>query len=176
MPLSKLKDSFLDGTSSTYLEELEERYRSNPQSVDKSWASFFHSMGARGPRVWPAAPGRRRRWGVCRKAGLTHHGWQAAGGPRVCEPCGRPASGLRTWKCPLGPPAAAAFQCLAAAAVLLCCQFDLFGSARLILLVTAACLDAALLHHNHKHARQCIRLTLTAHVPHTQCHCIARDD
>jgi 2-oxoglutarate dehydrogenase E1 component len=45
VPLSKLKDSFLDGTSSTYLEELEERYRANPRSVDKSWASFFHSMG-----------------------------------------------------------------------------------------------------------------------------------
>ena len=45
VPMSKLKDSFLDGTSSTYLEELEERYRANPASVDKSWASFFNSMG-----------------------------------------------------------------------------------------------------------------------------------
>ena len=45
VPLSKLKDSFLDGTSSTYLEELEERYRVNPASVDKTWASFFKSMG-----------------------------------------------------------------------------------------------------------------------------------
>jgi hypothetical protein len=45
VPLSKLKDSFLDGTSSTYLEELEERYRQNPSSVDKTWASFFRSMG-----------------------------------------------------------------------------------------------------------------------------------
>lgn len=45
VPLSKLKDQFLNATSSTYLEELEERYRSNPKSVDKSWASFFHSMG-----------------------------------------------------------------------------------------------------------------------------------
>lgn len=45
VPLSKLKDSFLDGTSSTYLEELEERYRRNPSSVDKTWASFFKSMG-----------------------------------------------------------------------------------------------------------------------------------
>ncbi|KAL4441839.1 hypothetical protein ABPG77_003755 [Micractinium sp. CCAP 211/92] len=44
VPLSKLKDQFLNATSSTYLEELEERYRSNPKSVDKSWASFFHSM------------------------------------------------------------------------------------------------------------------------------------
>ena len=45
MPLSKLKDGFLDGTSSTYLEDLEERYRSNPSSVDKSWSSFFRSLG-----------------------------------------------------------------------------------------------------------------------------------
>lgn len=44
--LSKLKDSFLDGTSGTYLEELQERYRQNPASVDKTWASFFKSMGA----------------------------------------------------------------------------------------------------------------------------------
>ena len=37
--------SFLDGTSSTYLEELEERYRADPSSVDKTWASFFSSLG-----------------------------------------------------------------------------------------------------------------------------------
>ncbi len=37
--------SFLDGTSSTYLEELEERYRADPSSVDKTWASFFNSLG-----------------------------------------------------------------------------------------------------------------------------------
>ena len=45
VPMSKLKDSFLDGTSSTYLEELEERYRTDPKSVDKTWASFFRSLG-----------------------------------------------------------------------------------------------------------------------------------
>ena len=45
VPLSKMKDSFLDGTSSTYLEELEERFRSDPHSVDKTWASFFNSLG-----------------------------------------------------------------------------------------------------------------------------------
>lgn len=43
--LSKMKDSFLDGTSSTYLEELEQRYREDPKSVDRTWASFFRSMG-----------------------------------------------------------------------------------------------------------------------------------
>lgn len=45
VPMSKMKDSFLDGTSSSYLEELEERYRDDPSSVDTSWASFFKSMG-----------------------------------------------------------------------------------------------------------------------------------
>jgi 2-oxoglutarate dehydrogenase N-terminus len=45
VPLSKLKDSFLDGTSSSYLEEIEERFRANPYSVDKTWASFFRSLG-----------------------------------------------------------------------------------------------------------------------------------
>lgn len=84
VPLSKLKDQFLNATSSTYLEELEERYRSNPKSVDKSWASFFHSMGeqpslgaphtCRGtarPWVCPArgGAGRRRQGRVA--AGLT---------------------------------------------------------------------------------------------------------
>lgn len=44
--LSKLKDSFLDGTSGSYLETIEERYRADPSSVDKSWASFFKSLGA----------------------------------------------------------------------------------------------------------------------------------
>lgn len=39
-----MKDSFLDGTSSSYLEELEERYRVDPQSVDKTWVSFFKSL------------------------------------------------------------------------------------------------------------------------------------
>ena len=46
VPLAKLKDSFLDGTSSTYLEQLQERFNENPESVDKTWASFFRSLGA----------------------------------------------------------------------------------------------------------------------------------
>jgi 2-oxoglutarate dehydrogenase E1 component len=45
VPLAKLKDSFNDGTSITYLEELEKRYLNDPQSVDKTWASFFNSLG-----------------------------------------------------------------------------------------------------------------------------------
>jgi hypothetical protein len=45
VPLSKLKDSFNDATSVTYLEELEQRYRRDPHSVDTTWASFFRSLG-----------------------------------------------------------------------------------------------------------------------------------
>ena len=45
--LSKLKDSFNDGTSISYLEELEEKYQKDPSSVDKSWATFFRNMGER---------------------------------------------------------------------------------------------------------------------------------
>lgn len=44
--LSKLKDDFMDGTSSTYLEQLEQQYRADPSTVDRSWAAFFRSMGA----------------------------------------------------------------------------------------------------------------------------------
>lgn len=51
VPLSKLKDSFNDATSVTYLEELEKRYLDDPGSVDRTWASFFKSLGEqhRGP-------------------------------------------------------------------------------------------------------------------------------
>lgn len=44
VPLSKLKDSFNDATSVTYLEELEKRYHDDPGSVDRTWASFFKSL------------------------------------------------------------------------------------------------------------------------------------
>lgn len=45
MPLSKLKDSFNDGTSIAYIEELEQRYKADPSSVDKTWGMFFKAMG-----------------------------------------------------------------------------------------------------------------------------------
>ncbi len=45
VPLSKLKDSFNDATSVTYLEELEKRYQHDPKSVDRTWASFFKNLG-----------------------------------------------------------------------------------------------------------------------------------
>ncbi len=44
--LSKLKDSFADATSVAYLEALEERFNADPSSIDKTWASFFTSLGA----------------------------------------------------------------------------------------------------------------------------------
>jgi 2-oxoglutarate dehydrogenase complex dehydrogenase (E1) component-like enzyme len=46
VPMSKLYDSFLDGTSSSYLEELERKYNEDPSSVDKTWAGFFRHVGA----------------------------------------------------------------------------------------------------------------------------------
>jgi len=46
VPMPKLKDSFLDGTSSTYIEELQERYRADAASVDASWAGFFRALEA----------------------------------------------------------------------------------------------------------------------------------
>lgn len=47
VPLSKLKDGFNDATSVAYLEELEKQWNVNPDSIDKSWASFFTNLG------WP---------------------------------------------------------------------------------------------------------------------------
>lgn len=46
VPLSKMYDSFLDGTSSSYLEEIERQYNEDPASVDKTWAGFFRHVGA----------------------------------------------------------------------------------------------------------------------------------
>ena len=46
VPISKMTDNFLDGTSSSYLEELERRYLEDPGSVDATWAGFFKSVGA----------------------------------------------------------------------------------------------------------------------------------
>ncbi|KAE8701551.1 2-oxoglutarate dehydrogenase, E1 component isoform 5 [Hibiscus syriacus] len=44
VPLSKLTDSFLDGTSSVYLEELQRTWESDPDSVDESWDNFFRNF------------------------------------------------------------------------------------------------------------------------------------
>ncbi|CAI9285807.1 unnamed protein product [Lactuca saligna] len=44
VPLSRLTDSFLDGTSSVYLEELQRTWENDPQSVDESWDNFFRNF------------------------------------------------------------------------------------------------------------------------------------
>ncbi|VFQ67429.1 unnamed protein product [Cuscuta campestris] len=44
VPLSKLTDSFLDGTSSVYLEELQRAWEKDPNSVDESWDNFFRNF------------------------------------------------------------------------------------------------------------------------------------
>jgi len=44
VPLSKLTDSFLDGTSSVYLEELQRAWEADPNSVDESWDNFFRNF------------------------------------------------------------------------------------------------------------------------------------
>ncbi|GKB34075.1 2-oxoglutarate dehydrogenase, mitochondrial-like protein [Tanacetum coccineum] len=44
VPLSRLTDSFLDGTSSVYLEELQRAWENDPSSVDESWDNFFKNF------------------------------------------------------------------------------------------------------------------------------------
>jgi 2-oxoglutarate dehydrogenase E1 component len=46
VPLSRLSDSFLDGTSSVYLEELQRTWEADPSSVDESWDNFFRNFVA----------------------------------------------------------------------------------------------------------------------------------
>ncbi|KAL1323089.1 hypothetical protein HN51_068117 [Arachis hypogaea] len=43
VPLSRLTDSFLYGSSSTYLEELQKAWEADPSSVDESWDIFFRN-------------------------------------------------------------------------------------------------------------------------------------
>ncbi|KAG9453641.1 hypothetical protein H6P81_006545 [Aristolochia fimbriata] len=44
VPLSRLTDNFLDGTSSVYLEELQRAWEEDPNSVDESWDNFFRNF------------------------------------------------------------------------------------------------------------------------------------
>ncbi|XP_002966013.2 2-oxoglutarate dehydrogenase, mitochondrial [Selaginella moellendorffii] len=44
IPLSRLTDNFLDGTSSVYLEELQRAWEADPRSVDESWDNFFRNF------------------------------------------------------------------------------------------------------------------------------------
>nr|KYP75446.1 hypothetical protein KK1_008176 [Cajanus cajan] len=49
VPLSKLTDNFLDGTSSVYLEELQRAWEADPSSVDESWDNFFRNFVGQAP-------------------------------------------------------------------------------------------------------------------------------
>ncbi|KAI8006432.1 hypothetical protein LOK49_LG07G00980 [Camellia lanceoleosa] len=44
VPLSRLSDNFLDGTSSVYLEDLQRTWEEDPNSVDESWDNFFRNF------------------------------------------------------------------------------------------------------------------------------------
>ncbi|KAF9592849.1 hypothetical protein IFM89_017814 [Coptis chinensis] len=44
VPLSRMTDSFLDGSSSVYLEELQRAWEDDPSSVDESWDNFFRNF------------------------------------------------------------------------------------------------------------------------------------
>eukprot|EP01018_Ginkgo_biloba_P020671 Gb_03657 [translate_table: standard] len=44
VPLSRLTDNFLNGTSSVYIEELQRAWEADPHSVDESWDNFFRNF------------------------------------------------------------------------------------------------------------------------------------
>ncbi|GMN57272.1 hypothetical protein TIFTF001_026374 [Ficus carica] len=44
VPLSRLTDSFLDGTNNVYLEELQRAWEADPNSIDESWDNFFRNF------------------------------------------------------------------------------------------------------------------------------------
>ncbi|KAL2896987.1 2-oxoglutarate dehydrogenase mitochondrial [Bienertia sinuspersici] len=50
VPLSRLADSFLDSTSSVYLEELQRAWEADPRSVDESWGNFFRNFVGDAPK------------------------------------------------------------------------------------------------------------------------------
>ena len=50
VPLSRLADSFLDGTSSVYLEELQRAWEEDPNSVDETWDNFFRNFVGEAPK------------------------------------------------------------------------------------------------------------------------------
>ncbi|KAL0413466.1 UNVERIFIED_CONTAM: 2-oxoglutarate dehydrogenase, mitochondrial [Sesamum radiatum] len=60
VPLSRLTDSFLDGTSSVYLEELQRAWEQDPNSVDESWDNFFRNFWV----AWNFWPNNSREYAV----------------------------------------------------------------------------------------------------------------
>lgn len=46
VPMRKMMDSFISGTSSAYVEGLEKQYNEDPSSVEPSWAEYFRRIDA----------------------------------------------------------------------------------------------------------------------------------
>ena len=66
--------AFLDGANADYIDQLQARYASDPNSVDAAWAEFFRALGeseldtkrqAQGPSWarpdWPPQPADKQR-------------------------------------------------------------------------------------------------------------------
>ena len=85
--LAKLKDSFNDATSVTYLEELEKRYHDDPASVDRTWASFFRSLGERAGSEEGREQGEQRE-AAAEQSRAAGRGAERPHGGRA-PPCGR---------------------------------------------------------------------------------------
>lgn len=53
-----LSESFLNGTSANYVEQMYESWKKDPNSVHASWASFFHNMELNAPpgEAWTPPP------------------------------------------------------------------------------------------------------------------------
>ena len=99
--IGDMQDNFLDGTSSTYLEELEERYLSDPSSVDKTWASFFHNLGApRRSAVVGVTAVLNRSWRSSCACDDREYG--SSGIPAMCCPSHRPGLNSQETDCSSG--------------------------------------------------------------------------
>lgn len=48
VPLSRLKDNFIHGTSGNFLEEMQRQWEADPNSVDASWQIFFRNFTGTG--------------------------------------------------------------------------------------------------------------------------------
>lgn len=48
VPLSRLKDNFIHGTSGNFLEEMQRQWEADPNSVDPSWQVFFKNFTGTG--------------------------------------------------------------------------------------------------------------------------------
>ncbi|KAI3781921.1 hypothetical protein L2E82_11949 [Cichorium intybus] len=57
VPLSRLSDNFLDGTSSVYLEEMQRAWEADPTSVDESWDNFFRNFVGQAAGMSPGVSG-----------------------------------------------------------------------------------------------------------------------